>query len=149
IFSIYTDNDKTFWYDLRIFPGLEADMIQRVHLNNNEKSLTLSRVKNAWINEDTGLVFTGAEPLIRSILDSQAENFFDTAAAVDATNATDAAAATDTTESTIILELGNSGQLYLIIGKPDSSGACPARISNSELIYSISEWTVNKIFSYF
>jgi len=133
IFTVYTDNEKTFWYDLRIFPGLSADLVQRIRLTDGEKTTSITRDKNNWITENTGAVFDNAASYLRLLLEAEAENFID--------------AAEWEIQKTINVELGNGSSITVNIGPPDSRELCPARIVGSDLFYSISERTVNRIFS--
>ena len=131
-FTMYTDNERSFWYDLRIFPDLNQDMIQRIHFSDNEKIITLTRNRNYWINESNQALFTNAESLVRYIIEAQAEDFI-------FTNNWEIC-------KSIILELGDGSTRILNIGPPDYYGSCPAAITGSKIVFSLAEWTIKRIF---
>ena len=143
IFTIYTDSDKQFWYDLRIFAGLQAASVQKIHLfpaGAPESlaltgSLTLCRRNNQWVNEITGSVVVGAESWLRSILDIQGQDFINT---IDFN-----------TEERIVMELGDGSTCVLRIGPPDASGDRAAAITGSGFSYILSEWTMRRIWDFY
>ena len=143
IFSIYTESARSFWYDLRLFPDLSVVMVQRVHvfppIMTEESPFTLSRRNNNWINENSGALVPRAESWLRTILDTQGESFADPVywnpAYWEA-------------EGSIILELEDGSARIFRIGPPDSYGSRFAVVSDSDFTYSLTEWTVRRVWSF-
>jgi len=136
IFTIYTDSDPRFWYDLRLFPELSPAMVQRVHIfpfTAGEAPFTLSRRNNSWINESTGASVPRAEAWLRQVLDAQAEGF---AASLDWETA-----------GTMVFELGDGSSRVFRIAYPDAEGNRLAAISGSAFAYSLSEWTARRLWT--
>ena len=131
IFTLYTENDRNFWYDLSIFPGLSADMIQGFSIESENEKFALTRDRNGWIDKYSGTPFPRADSYLRNILDAQGENF--------------TALSDWETSCRLVLETGNGELRALDIGPPGSRGERPARISGSNLVYSIGEWTFKRI----
>ena len=134
IFTIYTESDDRFWYDLRIFPGLSPSMVQRIHcfpLSTGESPFTLSRKNNGWIIENTVFPVLRVESWLRSIIEAQGENFVDS---MDWE-----------TVGTMVLELEDGSARILRISPPDAQGSRIAAVSGSPFAYSLSEWTIRRI----
>lgn len=138
IFSVFIDSDKSFWYDLRLFPETVPSMVQRIHIyppGLGEAPLFLGRRGSSWINENSGIDVPGTEAWLRSLLDIQGETFV-FADDFDA-------------EGSIILELGDASFRTLFVGPQDSQGRRMAMVTGSALVYSLSEGTINRIFRSF
>jgi hypothetical protein len=148
IFTIYTDRDPRFWYDLRLFPDLTPAMVQRVHIfpfisfsegEDPFAPFTLSRRNNSWINESTGASVPRAEAWLRQLLDAQAEGF---AQLTQGANSLDWEAA-----GTMVFELGDGSSRVFRISPPDAEGNRIAAISGSPFAYSLSDWTVRRLWT--
>jgi hypothetical protein len=136
IFTIYTESPPSFWYDLRLFPGLSPEMVQRVHVSSItplEEEYTVSRRNSGWFIEDTNSPFPGGESWVRSIVEAQGDDFV--------------LSPEIEISGSLILELENGGIRILILGSPMSDGKRTALVSGSALSYSLTEWTVNRLVS--
>ncbi|MDR0312512.1 MAG: DUF4340 domain-containing protein, partial [Treponema sp.] len=140
VFTIYTNSTPQFWYDLRLFPELTPDMVQRVHLSMlstpnsplpSENQLTIVRRNNGWIIENLDMPFPNGESWVRSIIEAQAENF--------------TSSQSTETYASITLELGTGAIRILNIGSPIADNSRIATVSGSAYSYSLSEWTVNRL----
>ena len=133
LFTVYTESDLTFWYDLRLFPDINPAMVQRFHIFNIEDQEVFSLVRNmnSWIDENTDTAFPGADSYLRLIMDSRGESFVYN----DNFNI----------YNSIILELGDGNIHILDIGYSDIDNNNAARIRGLPYIYSLSEWTVRNI----
>ena len=133
IFSLYTDNDISFWYDLRLFPDINPAMVQRLHILNieNQDISSISRSLNVWINEKSTSVFPGADSYIRFIIESRAEGFIYHDNII--------------IQNSIILELGDGSIRFLDIGFSDNDSLHIAKIRGLPYVYYLSEWTVNNL----
>jgi hypothetical protein len=133
LFTIYTNSTPQVWYDLRLFPELTPDMVQRVHLSllPGEDQITIARRNNGWIIENTNMPLPNGESWVRSIIEAQAENFTN----IQSTE----------TYANITLELGTGAVKVLNIGSPLADNSRIAIVSGSAHSYSLSEWTVNRL----
>lgn len=132
IFSVYTNSDKIFWYDLRIFPDVNPDMVQRIYFIDENTGTIIARSGAEWIDETTGSVLQDGQSVLRTVLDARAEDFTDSADWAVCKN--------------IILELGNGTASILAIGPPDINGSCPAKTRDTEILYLLSEQTIRRLF---
>ena len=130
VFTMYTENDKTFWYDLRLFPDLTAAMVQRVHLISATEELILRRSGNNWINENTGAVISNGETYLRSLLDAQGEDFVSDLTGFEVFGS-------------IVLELGDGSIVTIYLGQAGNRQL--ANIRGSRLFYLLGDWTVKRI----
>ena len=145
IFTIYTESDPSFWYDLRIFPDLSASMVQRVHifpLFAEQSPFTLSRRNNGWINESSGALVPRAESWLRILINTQGENFINTE--------------NWESEGSMVLELGDGNVRLFRVSSPDLESSRMAVVSGapvggSDLVFVLSEWTIRRLwgFSFF
>ena len=136
IFSVYTESNRSFWYDLRIFPELLPSMVQKVHLlTAGESSYILSRQNSGWINERTGEQIPGAGTYLSSILALQGEDFVDLRERETALS--------------LVLELGDGSFLILRVSPPDTQGCVIVSVSGSPLSYLLSEWSAKRLWPSF
>ncbi|MDR0589847.1 MAG: DUF4340 domain-containing protein [Spirochaetaceae bacterium] len=147
----YITGSRSSWYNLRLFPENEAapvgaDMVQRIILippvnpedeNSPARSFTLSRNGAGWIQEGgTGELDTGkVESYIRAVIEAEGEDF------VSSMNSTDPVF----TEGQITLHIGDNTTRIIKIGPRLESGNRSALSSGSNHVYSLAEWTMNRI----
>jgi hypothetical protein len=140
-FTAYTESPESSWYDLRLFPDLETGMIQRVRvspLRQDEAPYVLSRNGRGWSFSDTlgPPEASRVESWLRSLMDAEAEDFSASLLQADAVFSA----------GSILLELGNGGTVTLRLGQNDAGNRRDASVSVSPFVYSLSEWTVNRLF---
>ncbi|MFP3089031.1 DUF4340 domain-containing protein [Treponema sp. TIM-1] len=155
----YITGARSSWYNLRLFPENEAapvgaDMVQRIILipppnpedeNSPTPGFTLSRNGANWIQEGGGgeVLDTGkVESYIRAVMEAEGEDFISSISS----------AAPVFTEGQITLQIGDNTTRVIKIGPLLESGNRSARSSGSNYVYSLAEWTMNRIFrdvSYF
>jgi hypothetical protein len=149
----YITSARSSWYNLRLFPENEAapvgaDMVQRIILtppanpedeNPPPQSFTLSRSGANWIQEggdgealDTGKV----ESYIRAVMEAEGEDFVSSISSADPVF----------TEGQITLQIGDNTTRVIKIGPLLGSGNRSALSSGSNYVYSLAEWTMNRIF---
>ncbi|MDR2618604.1 MAG: DUF4340 domain-containing protein [Treponema sp.] len=146
-FTVYTESPGSSWYDLRLFPDLETDMIQRVRVapfRQDEAPYALSRNGRSWSFSDAQEPpeASKVESWLRSLADAEAEDF---STSIPQSGAVLSA-------GSIFLELGNGDTVTLRLGQDDGGNRRDASVSVSPFVYSLSEWTVNRLFreaSYF
>ncbi|MDR2630637.1 MAG: DUF4340 domain-containing protein [Spirochaetaceae bacterium] len=155
----YITGARSSWYNLRLFPENEAapvgaDMVQRIILTPPIKpedenfpalGFTLRRDGTNWIQEggtgevlDTGKV----ESYIRAVMEAEGEDFVSSMTTADPVF----------TEGQITLQIGDNTTRVIKIGPSMESGNRPALSSGSRYVYSLAEWTMNRLFrdvSYF
>ena len=136
LFTVFTENDASFWYDLRLFPDVSLNMVQRIQVYEMENTglFIISRNMNNWIDENTGTVLQGMDSFLRSVIESRGEDFIHSAELE--------------IWSVIILELGDGNIRILDIGPPDIDNTHAARIRGLPLVYSLSEWTVRQLMAF-
>ena len=140
----YIMGSVSSWYNLKLIPESEdgrinADSVQRVSVYSREETQFFSRRNREWIVSGV----TVADPdqnsidsYIRSILNTEGDDFDDSLSANDpAFN-----------YSRIVLELGNGGVKTIRLTEPDESGRLFAHVSNSQYIYSVSNWAAARLF---
>ena len=135
-FTLYTENNRTFWYDLRLFPLIEPVMVQRIRLSfliDEDKPLVISRSRNGWIFENSNVPFPGGDYWLRSILDARGEDFA-------------RHTGWDPAES-IVLELGDGSYRVIFLGPQAADGSRQAMVSDSSLVFILSEWTFRQFYS--
>ncbi|MDR1566708.1 MAG: DUF4340 domain-containing protein [Treponema sp.] len=146
-FTAYTESPAASWYDLRLFPDLETAMIQRVRVTppgQEEAPYTLSRNGRGWSFSGTlePPEPSRVESWLRSLADAEADDFNTALAQADAVSGS----------GSILLELGDGSIITLRLGQNDAGNRRDASVSLSSFVYSLSEWTVNRLFreaSYF
>ena len=135
-FTYYTENSKNFWYDLRLFPLIEPAMVQRIRLSSvldeEDRPLLISRSRNNWILENSNVQFSGGDYYLRSLLDTRAEDFAEHSGWILSEN--------------IFLELGDGSFRVLFIGPETIDGSRQAMVSDSSLVFSLSEWAVRRLY---
>jgi hypothetical protein len=104
-----------------------------------ERPLVLTRNQGSWII-DGATVHTPdnqrIESYIRSILDAEGEDFVDTLKTTD----------DSFNQGRIILEFGNGTTHTIRIGPSLESNRRNAVVSGSSFVYSLAEWTLNRLF---
>ena len=143
IFTLYTESPPSFWYNLKIFPDIRADMVQRIHFMpviHGESPLTFSRRNNIWIvenDENAGMIFANGELWLRSVLEMNGDDF------VILHNISGG----HEIDGFIALELGDGSLRVLSVSLPDTEGNRIATIAGTAFSYLLSEWTVRRIWS--
>ncbi|MDR0689714.1 MAG: DUF4340 domain-containing protein [Spirochaetaceae bacterium] len=156
----YLTGTRSSWYNLRLFPENEtapvgADMVQRIILSpppakpEDESpqgpGFTLSRSGTGWVREGENgeaLDTNKVESYIRAVVEAEGEDF------VSTPNSSDPVF----TEGQITLQIGDNTTRVIRIGPLLESGNRSALSSGSDYVYSLAEWTMNRIFrdlSYF
>jgi hypothetical protein len=154
----YLTDARSSWYNLRLFPesetALGADMVQRIILtppvkpedeNPPSPGFTLSRNGANWVQEGgsgEALDASKVESYIRAVIEAEGEDF------VSTPNFSDPVF----TEGQITLQIGDNTTRIIRIGPLLESGNRSAVSSGSDYVYSLAEWTMNRIFrdvSYF
>jgi hypothetical protein len=157
--SSYLSGAVSSWYNLRLFPDHEtvpvgADMVQRISITPPAKpedetppvSFTLRREGGGWVREggeageapDTAKV----ESYIRAVAEAEGEDF------VSSMNSDDPVF----TEGQVTLFLGDNTTRTIRIGPLLEGENRSAQSSGGSHVYSLAEWTMNRIFrdvSYF
>ena len=149
--SSYTGGSRTSWYNLRLFPDspgrtLSLDMVQEVRVDfpapgaDAEPAAPMVLVRNAggWTLEgnsespDTQRV----ETYIRSILDAEGEDF---AVSVKPEEPV-------FNDGRITLNIGDGSAHTIRLGPPGEENRRNAAVSFSPYVYTLGEWTVNRLF---
>jgi hypothetical protein len=146
LFTAYTESPRSSWYDLRLFPDITAGMVQQLRINPgiaDALPYTLSRNSGGWVLSGfTPVDSAEAESWLRSLLDAQGEDFDTAMKPGDGVFSS----------GSVVLELDNGRTRTLRLGPVDSGNRRPASVSTFPFVYSLSEWTVGRIFkeaSYF
>jgi hypothetical protein len=156
----YITGTRSSWYNLRLFPENETapvgtDMVQRIILtpppakpedeSPQGPGFTLSRDGDNWLQEGgngEALDTSKVESYIRAVIEAEGEDF------VSTPNVSDPVF----TEAQITLQIGDNTTRIIRIGPLLESGNRSAISSGSDYVYSLAEWTMNRIFrdvSYF
>ncbi|MDR0719699.1 MAG: DUF4340 domain-containing protein, partial [Treponema sp.] len=139
LFTAFTESEKASWFDLRLFPNLETDSVQRIKvfpLKAEDEPFSLSRSGTGWIMENSSsLVDTrSVTSWLRTIADSEGQDFV--AGPGDP----------DFGVGSIVLEMGNGSSRTLKAGELTEENTRNAKLSDTAYVYSLSEWAVNRIF---
>jgi hypothetical protein len=142
-FSLYTEGSAKSWYDLRLFPGISAALIQRARLTPVDTGVAfiITRSGNGWTVQDSAGEETAApadtskvESWLRSVVDAEGEDFAE-------------GLFTGSPESgSIILELGDGTARTLSVGPADDENRRTAGVSNMAYSYTLAEWMVKRLF---
>ncbi|MDR1108467.1 MAG: DUF4340 domain-containing protein [Spirochaetaceae bacterium] len=155
----YLTGAASSWYNLRLFPDNEsspvgADRVQRIRITLPAKpedetppaAFTFSRSGAQWVREggESGDTADAAkvESYIRAVVEAEGEDFVSSMEA----------ASPLFTEGQVTLYLGDNTTRSVRIGPLLESGNRSALSSGSNYVYSLAEWTMNRIFrdvSYF
>jgi hypothetical protein len=154
----YLTGARSSWYNLRLFPENEtapvgADMVQRIILTPPVKPeeaepqapFTLSRNGANWVLEggNGGVLDTGkVESYIRAVVEAEGEDF------VFSMNSSEPVFS----EGQVTLQIGDNTTRIIRLGPLLESGNRSSVSSGSPYVYSLAEWTMNRIFrdvSYF
>jgi hypothetical protein len=140
VFSLFTESSENSWFDLRLFPDLNADAVQRVQVNplfGGGMPYDITRANNGWQLSLLPIETSKAESWVRAIVDAEGESFSfaGTSAGMD-----------DFTEGSITLELGDGTIRVLRVGVSGDEKRRNGSVTNSSLVYSLAEWTINRIF---
>ena len=135
-FISFTGAGPEAWYNLRMFQALGIDAVQQadVVLPGGE-AYTIRRSGAAWIipgNENVPLETRNVEAWLRSVIEAQCDNF-----QIDAPG---------NIEGSICLRLGDGTSRTLEVSSPDGQAWRGAVVSGSSLVYTLSDWTFNRIF---
>jgi len=149
----YLNGSVTSWYNLLLFGDqrLPVSGVQRVTViplreeaageapeEEPEGSYTLSRQGQGWVIQGNEAVLDTqkVESYLRAILEAEGENFNPALSAADPVF----------NEGRIILELGDRSSRTIRVGKRQEGGKRDAAVSGSPFVYTLAEWTVNRIF---
>lgn len=156
-FTVYLSPSPTAWYNLRLFPqegtgAISLDMVQRVTTTSPPPSgeglppppLVITRSGSGWTVEGVALDALDAsriDPYIRAILDAEGDGFAPSVTAEDPVF----------NEGRIQLELGDGATRTIRLGAPlptgeGDAGKRIAVVSGSQYVYTLAEWTVNRLF---
>jgi len=143
LFTVYTESKSSSWYDLRLFSsegGIPGDAVQQAEVkfyneDEGKTSFMLRRQRGGWFmpgNESSVVDSQRVEAWLRNILEAEAEDFgFDTP---------------DNPERSITLRLGDGSSRIILIGAENESKRWNVSLSNSDLVYMLPEWTMNRLF---
>ncbi|MDR2246952.1 MAG: DUF4340 domain-containing protein [Treponema sp.] len=160
-FTVYLSPSPTAWYNLRLFPqegsgALSLDMVQRVTTVSPPPSgedggegfpsapLVITRNGSGWTVEGVvadDLDASRIDPYIRAILDAEGDGFAASVTPEDPVF----------NEGIIQMELGDGAARTIRLGAvlPTGEGDVGKRIaviSGSRYVYTLAEWTVNRLF---
>jgi hypothetical protein len=152
LFSPYVNGSRSSWYNLRLFPEeenqrLELSSVQQIRVippddeggsDGEERQFILARRNEGWIlpGSEAALDNQKVDSYARAILEAEGEDF----------DASLSASSPVFTSGRIILDLGDGSSRTIRIGPREDQGRRGAVISGSSLVYSLAEWTVNRIF---
>ncbi|MHC6203482.1 DUF4340 domain-containing protein [Breznakiellaceae bacterium SP9] len=149
--SSYIQSAKTAWYNLRLFPDAEDNSLNPARVQHLslfwkqaaaapiEQSLVLTRNNQGWLlNNDAAISINApiAEAYIRSILDTEAENF-----TMELTTADPIF-----TDARLILDLDDGRSRTLRFSPPDEQNRRHVIVSGADYVYTLAAWTVGRIF---
>jgi hypothetical protein len=141
LFTAFTESEKTSWFDLRLFPNLDPDSVQRIKvfpLKAEDAPFSLSRSGTGWIMENSSSLIDArsVNSWLRAIADSEGQDFvFGIRSGNPAFGA-----------GSIVLEMGNGSSRTLKAGESTEANTRNAETGDSAYVYSLSEWTINRIF---
>ena len=140
----YVLGSVTSWYNLRLIPqsadgGVTAESVQRLTVYNEGKTYTYTRKGRTW--DITGADVenpdvSGIENYINIILNSEGEDFLDSAAASGLTF----------DYSSIVVELGNGGSMTIRMSAPDENDRRYAQVNGGNLTYAVPLWAAERVF---
>jgi hypothetical protein len=141
-FSLYTEGSAKSWYDLRLFPGVSAALVQRARVTQVDSGVAfiISRSGNGWTVQDSP-VETAApaetskvESWLRSVIDAEGEDF------------AEGLFTGSPGSGGIVLELGDGTARTLSVGPADDQNRRTAGVSNAAYSYTLAEWMVKRLF---
>jgi hypothetical protein len=154
-FTVYLSPSPASWYNLRLFPQedtLSLDMVQRVvaappagEAGGEPAPLVIARSGSGWTVEGVAaddLDSSRIEPYVRAILDAEGDGF------VAAFKPDDPVF----NEGRIHLELGDGATRTIRLGpvhpagEEGQAGKRTAAATGSPYVYTLAEWTVNRLF---
>ena len=151
IFTVYTENGKAYWFDLRIFAELHSSAVQRIGFIPPEgfgAGLYYIRNRNFWINENDGSVMPEFESIVRSVTETHGEDFFpvDAYANADWMNFGSIGMWLDD-GSYRNITLGTLKYNHMGNAVEGNAGAVIylALVPDTGLVYVLSEWTIRRI----
>ena len=141
-FTFYTESQPQSWFDLRLFPeGHDSASLQRLIVNLPEEMgasvQEFTRSGRVWSlnfleeNQDNARV----ESYIRDILGISADDFFSDGSVVFPM----------VNYCRLELQFGDGSVKVINIGQPDESETHNMTVSDKSYIYSISQWTRNRL----
>jgi hypothetical protein len=140
VFSLYTEGSARSWYDLRLFPGLSAALVQGARITQPDTGLSfaISRRGNGWVVQDSAQEAPAetakADSWLRSVIDAEGEDF------------SGGFSEGDVPAGSIVLELGDGTERTLTAGPADEANRRTVSVSNSAYLYTLAEWTVKRLF---
>jgi hypothetical protein len=158
LFAPYLNGSASSWYNLRLFPEegsqrLGVSSVQQLRMippddgrasDWEESQFTLLRRNGGWIlqGSEKALDNQRVESYVRGILEAEGEDF----------DPSLKAASPVFTSGRIILDLEDGSSRTIRTGPLGDQNQRSAVVSGSSFVYSLAEWTVNRIFreaSYF
>ena len=145
--SLYTDSRPGFWYDLRLFPpAITAAMIQEAEISLPAAGVrySLRRSGSGWLvpgNEGLDLNGSRVSSWLRSLLEGEGEDFGPQAPFDDPSGGL------ALIEGSITLRLGDGTSFSMQAGSADETGHRYAAVTDSALVYLISERTFTRLFA--
>ncbi|MDR2792740.1 MAG: DUF4340 domain-containing protein [Treponema sp.] len=156
--SNYVSSASTTWYNLRLFPetgGLTVDDVQRVIVTlppdtvndpdgtlpsapSAPVTLTFARTNGGWIINGQEADTPKVESYIRSILDSEGDDFI-TGVSADETTAS-------LSDGRIVLEFGSGTSSVINVGATVDTNNRNASVSGSPYVYSLVGWVIDRLF---
>ena len=137
-FTIFTDSRPNFWYDLRLFPdaaSAPASFVQQADISlPGGGEFTLRRSGGGWVipGDEREVDTRRVDAWLRSVLEAEADDF--------------AAAWPPSVDGSITLRLGDGTSRRIEVGPADGEENRSARISASPYMYSLTQWTVSRLF---
>jgi len=149
-FTLYTDANPKSWYELRLFPpaemrsgtvssgGINATSVQQAEIlfpASDALPYAFRRNGGVWImpgNESAALDNSKVDAWLRAVLEAEAADL--------------GTEAPSRTEGSITLMMGDGKNLLIQAGPKDDKKQRLVKVSGSSLVYTLSEWTLNRLF---
>ena len=133
-FISFTNTSPSAWYDLGLFRPFTIDMVQQADIVAGGDTFSLRRSGTGWTIPGDGAYIEPfrVEAWLRSLTEAQGEDFvFDFP---------------DIIEGSITLYFGDGSTRFLEAGDVNEHGHRNIMVSDSSLVYSLSDWAYNRIF---
>jgi hypothetical protein len=134
-FSFFTNLSPEAWFDLRLFPPFNADIVQQADIVlSGEEVFSLRRSGSGWIilGENVFIDAIRVETWLRSVIEAQGEGF-----ALDAP---------EYAEGSITLRLGDGTTRTIMASPAYEQGIRLVTVGGSSLVYVLSDLSFNRIF---
>jgi hypothetical protein len=142
IIDSYISAPVNNWYNLRLLPEsengeLDVDSVQRLTVYNEGETQAFSRSNRNWVISGINVEnpdYSGIENYIRNVLNAEGDNFVEYSSELFFG------------VSRFVFEFGDGRVVTVSISAPDEENRRFARVSGSELVYSVPSWTAARIF---